>query len=219
MNKDSIPNKDPEFNDWFENLFGFAIPNAAALGLTDDQTKTLTDAHTQWVAAYPSLNAAEAAHHAATLVKDQTRATVESVVRPLIQQLQTSPNVTDEQRKKLKITVRSTTRTRTSAPASAPVANVDTSQRLRHIISYKDAVGNRAKPPGVAYCEIWNKVGTPAPTDVGQLTYMGNASRTPQLEEYSAAQSGQLVTYWLRWVSTRGEKGPWSEPISATVPG
>jgi len=25
--------------------------------------------------------------------------------------------------------------------------------------------------------------------------------------------------YWLRWVNTRGEKGPWSEPVSATVPG
>ncbi len=183
MNKDSLPNKDPEFNDWFENFFGYATGNAADLGLTPDQVKGLTDAHDQWSASYPALNTAEAAYHAATVVKDQTRATVESVVRPLIQQLQATSSVTDEHRKKLKITVRATTRTRSSAPTSAPVANVDTSQRLRHIISYKDAVGNRAKPPGVAYCEIWSKVGSPAPTDVSQLTYMGNASRTPQLED------------------------------------
>jgi hypothetical protein len=52
-----------------------------------------------------------------------------------------------------------------------------------------------------------------------QMTYPGNASRTPQLEEYTAAQAGQTATYWLRWVSTRGDKGPWSEPVSATIPG
>jgi len=27
---------------------------------------------------------------------------------------------------------------------------------------------------------------------------MGNASKTPQLEEYTAAQAGQMATYWLR---------------------
>jgi hypothetical protein len=57
----------------------------------------------------------------------------------------------------------------------------------------------------------------------------GNASKTPQLEEYTAAQAEKMATYWLRWVSTRGDKGPlvepkhgegsWSEPVSATIPG
>ena len=61
------------------------------------------------------------------------------------------------------------------------------------------------------------------------MTYLGNASRTPQPEEYNAAQAGQTATYWLRWVSTRGDKGllvgpkdgegSWSEPVSATIPG
>ena len=64
--------------------------------------------------------------------------------------------------------------------------------------------------PGVAYCEIWSKVGSPAPTDIGQMTHLGNASRTPPMEEYPAAQkAGPMATYWLRWVSPRGDKGPW----------
>ena len=48
---------------------------------------------------------------------------------------------------------------------------------------------------------------------------LGNASKTPQLEEYTAAQVGQMATYWLRWVSKRGDKGPRSESVSATIPG
>jgi hypothetical protein len=59
----------------------------------------------------------------------------------------------------------------------------------------------------------------PQPSTFNPQPNLGNASRTPQLEEYTAAQAGQTATYWLRWVSTRGDKGPWSEPVSATIPG
>ena len=58
---------------------------------------------------------------------------------------------------------------------------------------------------------------------------LGNASKTPQLEEYTAALAGQMATYWLRLVSARGDKGPlvgpkhgegsWSEPVNAAIPG
>jgi hypothetical protein len=35
--------------------------------------------------------------------------------------------------------------------------------------------------------------------------------------DYTADQAGQVVHYMLRWVSTRGQKGPWSLTASATV--
>lgn len=219
MGNDYIPPADADFHNWFENFYNYASGNAAALGLTPDQTAALTSIYNNWKTAFPAHTTASAAAGAAKTNKDQARDGAETVLRPMVQQLQASQTVTDDQRKKLKITVRATTRTASSAPTSAPVATIDTSQRLRHVISYKDSAGNRAKPPGVAYCEIWSKVGTPAPTDIGQMTYLGNASKTPQLEEYTAAQAGQTATYWLRWVSTRGDEGPWSEPVSATIPG
>ena len=219
MNQDNLPSPDPEFNDWFENFHGFVTANSAKLGVTTDQTQALSAVHDQWGVAHPAHKTATAAALAATHVKNQARAAAEGVVRPLIQQLQASPSVTDEQRKSMRITVHSASRTPSTAPTTAPVAIVDTSQRLRHLISYRDATGKRAKPKGVAFCEIWSKVGGPPPTDISQMTYLGNASRTPQIEEYPASQAGQLATYWLRWVSTRGEKGPWSQPASATIAG
>ncbi|HTX21495.1 MAG TPA: hypothetical protein VMD27_06540 [Candidatus Aquilonibacter sp.] len=219
MPHDSIPPADPDFHTWFGGFYNFVSTNAATLNVTPDQATTLTNVYNNWKTAYPAHKTAEAAAGAAVTVKNQARDAAESVLRPLIQQFQASTTVTDDQRKNMKITVRATTRTRSSAPTTMPVASVDTSQRLRHIINYKDSSGNRAKPAGVAYCEIWAKVGAPAPTDISQMTYLGNASKTPQLEEFTAAQAGQVATYWLRWVSTRGDKGPWSEPISATIPG
>jgi predicted phage tail protein len=220
MAPDNILPADPDFHDWVVPFSAFVTTNAAAMGLVPDDVAPLTAAVTAWGTAYPAHKTAGAAASAATTHKDGTRAAVESVARPLIQQLQASPKVTDAQRKTMKINVRSTTRTRAGVPTTAPMATVDTSRRLQHVISYRDSVSSsKKKPAGVAYCEIWAKVGGPAPTDVSQLTYLGNASSSPQLEEFTGAQAGQLVYYWLRWVNTRGEKGPWSEPVIATIAG
>ena len=72
---------------------------------------------------------------------------------------------------------------------------------------------------GAGGCKIWEKIGSPAPADMSQLTYLGTSTRAPFLAQFTGAQAGQTVYYWLRWVNTRNEKGPWSEPVSATIAG
>jgi hypothetical protein len=220
MNNDNIPPADPDFHNWVVPFSAYVATNAADLDLDPTDVTPLTDAVTTWKTAYPAHKTASGSAVAAKTIKDQARASVEGIARPLIQQLQASPKVTDAQRNSMKINVRSTTRTPASVPTTEPMATVDTSHRLQHIISYRDTgSSSKKKPAGVAYCEIWAKVGAPAPTDESQLTYLGNASKTPQMEEYTGAQAGQTVWYWLRWVNTRGDKGPWSEPVSATIAG
>src|SRR6266536_7259 len=61
-----------------------------------------------------------------------------------------------------------------------PSRPVDTSQRLRHTIQFVDesTPTSRAKPDGVAGCEVWVKVGDPAPADAGALKYLATDTRT-----------------------------------------
>ena len=221
MAHDPIPDPDPEFNGFFDGLHTYVTANTSALGLTPDQLTPVTDAKSTWDSAYPAHKIAASAASGAARTKDHARKNAETALRPLIQQLQANPKVTDQQRKAMNLPVHATTRTPASIPATAPVATIDCSQRLRHIIRYRDAVASttRKKPAGVAYCEIWAKVGGPAPTGAADLTYLGNASRSPQMEEFTGAQGGLTVYYWLRWVNTLGQKGPWSEQVSATIPG
>jgi hypothetical protein len=221
MATDNIPPADADFNNWIVPFSNYVNTNAAAMGLAPNDIAPLTAAVATWSTAYPAHNAATATATAATTNKDQARTVIESLTRPLIQQLQASPKVTNAQRNTMKITVRATTRTRASVPQTAPMATVDTSRRLQHIIDFRDSASpkSKAKPAGVAGCEIWGKVGSPAPTDISQLAYVATDSGTPYLAEYTGAQAGQMVYYWLRWVNTRGEKGPWSEPVSATIAG
>jgi hypothetical protein len=218
---DSIPHPDPAFDTWIVPFSAYVTTNATAMGVAPADAAALAASVTTWNSMFPTHNTAQNAAKAATSNKNLARAAIEALARPLIQQLQASTTVTDAQRNSMQINVRSTAHTPAAAPTSAPMATVDTSQRLRHVISYMDTAGggSKKKPAGVAYCEIWAKVGGPAPTDVSQMAYMGNASASPQMEEYTGAQAGQMVCYWLRWVNTRGEKGPWSEPVMATIAG
>jgi hypothetical protein len=116
------------------------------------------------------------------------------------------------------ITVPDIISTPAGAPTTAPTATVDTGERLQHTIHFRDTTTptSKAKPPGVRGCEIWMKIGTP-PVDAGELSFVALDTRTPYVATFDGADGGKTVTYWLRWVSTRDEKGPWSAPVAATV--
>jgi len=81
-----------------------------------------------------------------------------------------------------------------------------------------------------------------SPSDPGERKFLLLSARTPAVAEFtgrtldtrrgsaaslrlkhgvfpreSRADAGQTAHYMLRWLSTRGEAGPWSETASATV--
>jgi hypothetical protein len=221
MPDDSIPHPDAEFHNWAGPFSAYVATNGADMGLSPDDIKPLTDATSAWNTAYPAHTTAHAAASAATSVKIQARDAYEAVARPIIQQLQASPKVTDAQRKTMKLNVHLKTRTPASVPTTKPMATVDTSKHLQHTISFLDSTssGSKRKPAGVASCEIWSKVGGPAPTDYTQMMYVESPTKTPCLVTYEGAQAGLTVWYWMRWVNTRNQKGPWSDPVSATIAG
>ena len=69
-------------------------------------------------------------------------------------------------------------------------------------------------------CEIWVKVaaqGEAPPADPGELSFVSMDTASPYIVEYDGADGGKTAHYMLRWCKTGGEKGPWSETISATI--
>ncbi len=217
---DYIPSPDGDFDTWQDNFVTYAAANAAALGLDPLlDIPPLTAAQTTWTADYPAHATAQAAAEAARQSKDRARGTFENVIRPLVRRLQASPDVDDTERAALGITVPDRVATAVVPPATRPVVSVDTSQRLRHVISFADesTPTRKAKPEGVRGAQIWVKVGDPAPVDPGELTFLATDTRTPYTADFDGADGGKTAHYMVRWESTRGETGPWSETASATI--
>ncbi len=179
----------------------------------------LTAAQGVWTTDYGANTAAQAAAQAARQTKEGARSAFEGVIRPLVGVLQASAEVDDGERAALGITVPDTTPTPVGPPTSRPVVKVDTAQRLQHTIAFQDELTptSKAKPAGVRGAQIWVKIGDPAPTDPNELTYLATDTRTPYATTFDGADANKVAHYMLRWESTRGETGPWSETASATI--
>lgn len=219
MSSDYIPGPDADFTAWLNNFINFANANLADLGLVAADLAPLQAAFTTWNTAFDAHVAAQAAARGTRETKDAARKDAERLARPMVQRLQTAGTVSNAQRQSLGVTPRSTTRTEAAEPTSRPVATVDTSQRLQHTISFVDELSptTRAKPAGISGCEVWVKVGGEAPVDPSELKYLATDTRTPYTAGYDGNDGGKIAYYMLRWVNTRGERGPWSQTVAATI--
>ncbi|HWL95456.1 MAG TPA: hypothetical protein VNT79_18200 [Phycisphaerae bacterium] len=216
---DYIPPADAEFNSWQTNFVDYASANMVALGLGLADLAPITAAQSEWETAFPAHVTAVASAESARAEKDASRAGYVTLVRALVRRLQASPLVNDAERAALGITVPGSDPQPSGPPTTAPIASIECSGRLRHKVNFVDEMTptRRAKPLGVLGAEIWGKVGSPAPTDPSQLNFLGLCTRTPFVANYDGAAGGQMAYYWVRWVNHTGEKGPWGDPVNATI--
>jgi hypothetical protein len=61
--------------------------------------------------------------------------------------------------------------------------------------------------------------GTMLPVDCSECTFLGLDMASPHVAEFEGEDAGKIAYDMLRWVTTRGEKGPWSETVAATIAG
>ena len=221
MAGDYVPAPDAEFHGWQENWVTFAAANAAALGLDPlIDIPAIQAAQTAWNSDYDAHLSAQAVAQGVRQAKDAERVTYVALLRSFSQQIQKRTGTSDEQRAGLGITVPDTEPSPVPAPTTAPVLNIVTSERLRHVVeASKTALegGGLGKPSGVRGVQLWRKIGDPAPVNESELEFVSEFTRTRMTLDYQMAQGGLTVYYQARWVGTRGDSGPWGELVSATV--
>jgi hypothetical protein len=125
--------------------------------------------------------------------------------------------------------VRDPHRTAPPTPTTRPLAKVESGNRLTHTLRFTDesTPTRKAKPRGVQGAEVWLALAdpnTPAPplpspdtSSRDSYKFLSLSSRGSLHADFPSADAGKTAYYALPWVSTRGEKGPWSEVTSATV--
>jgi len=223
MANDYIPGSDTGFQAWAVNFANYAQAHLAELGIDLTDLTPITSGLADFVTKLSANVTAQQAAQSARQAKDASQDTLESAIRQLVRQLQASGDVDDAERAALGITIPDTVRTMSAGGIDTrPIGMVDTSQRLRHEIRFSDEATptSRAKPAGVMGCEIWVKVaptGEVPPSSADELSFVGMDTASPYTVEYDGADGGKTAHYMLRWVKTGGEKGPWSETISATI--
>lgn len=66
-------------------------------------------------------------------------------------------------------------------------------------------------------CEIFLKIGDPAPVDETTCKRVARDTKTPYLYQFNVADVGKTA-YWLfRWVNSKDEPGPFGVLVSAKI--
>ncbi len=216
-----IPAADAEFDAFQANAYAKISGDLAGYGLVAGDLTPVTTAKTAWDASYPAAVTAKAAAQAAVALKDTDRATFDAALRTLFAKIYANGVAGGDQLEAAGMPVRDTTPTAVPVPTTRPVMIIDTSARFRHTVGFADegTPTKKAKPFGVAGCELRYFVGATAPVDPDDFTFATIDTSTPYLLEFGPAQGGSMGHWVARWVNTRGEAGPWSDVVSATIPG
>ncbi len=192
------------------------------LALGDPLLGAANTAKTDWDTKYPASITAKAAANAAVADKDTSRNVgLEPALRNLYAKILVNPNVTNERRQAAGLPLYDTIPTPAPVPTTRPVMIPDTSERFRHTMNFADegTPTSKAKPFGVIGCELRVFVGPTPPVDPDDYEFVAVDTKTPYLMEFDPAQAGQTAHWVARWVNTRGERGPWSDVVSAIIPG
>lgn len=214
---DYIPSSDAEFHVWQGNIIPIVQLSASAWGILAADLTSVVASQTTWITAFNKASNKQNRTAADVQAKEDARKAYEKALRNFVAQwLANNAKVANSDRERMGLTVKSSSRTAVAVPSTAPNATIDFSTRLQHSIAYADETTptTKAKPAGVHGSEVWVKLG-----DEAEFRFLGTNTSSPFQAVFADADAGKTAQYRLRWVNTRGEHGPWSSIISATIVG
>lgn len=151
--------------------------------------------------------------------KDLARAALEPLLRQAIRNATTgylAGTVPAIALNELGVRTPKATRTPIGAPTDAPLMSVDSVRQDQVVLRLTQLVAGvpvtaRAFPAGVSAIELWAKVGA------GTYAFRQTLRRVNILADTAFAANGDLVTWRARYISPRGEPGPFSGDTTSPI--
>ncbi len=212
---DYIPRREDPFRSWGQNFASRLQQEPSRYGLTPEEAATIAmwteryvESHT--VGTQPGTRTCITVH-----TKRALRRTVETLYRQCAQRIKHTPGVSERDLVELGIHIDDSSKTPIRAPRSRPNLMIRMLSNCRHELRYADAEtpNRKRKPPGVMLLQLHANVGPTINMDLRTARPLGDFSRQPIRIEWLPEDAGKTVTYFARWVSRKGLKGPWSLPV------
>ena len=218
--KSVFPRREGDFNGWSNRYSEVIAANPNQYFLTGEEVTHLQQLQADWDKTYADSIAASDQARAAMQAKNDARDALEQMVRSTAKRIMADDRITDVLRKDAGLPVHKTTRTPVPVPVTAPMGHVVGTDRLEHSILVTDAQTptKRRKPAGVIGCETFLLIRDLPSFDPDEYKLIGLWTRYPEVVDFEAEDAGKTAHYLFRWFNTKGEKGPWSDVTSATIP-
>ncbi|MDR1198908.1 MAG: hypothetical protein LBK94_07870 [Prevotellaceae bacterium] len=220
-NSNFIPRKDADFLQWTNNFMKYLGNRLTQFGFPKTVYDDLTVQHEDFVQKLEIADEPATRTKPSIQAKNTARVVFENALRQAIGEYLTRNHMlSDSDRDELGLPIRKTSHTPAPVATTYPDFDVDSSVIRRLTIHFYDhgSAGSKAKPAGQHGAEIrWVILDTP-PASLKDLINSSIDTHTPFTLEFDENERGRTVYFALRWENTRGEKGPWSEIMSAIIP-
>jgi hypothetical protein len=220
MALDFIPKKEIVFYDWQRLLMDYLAIHYLNWGVPQETWENLLNLQTDYTHKYAAADNPITRTPVAVVARQEARKDFVNLLRQVIRAFVTyNPTVTDEDRKKMELPIHKQTKTHAPIADSYPEFEIDTRLIRRLTIHYHNQKSkSKQKPQGQHAAEIAWVISNSQIINTKDLINSTISTKSPCTLEFTGDQRGKTVYFCLRWENTRGEKGPWSEIVSAIVP-
>lgn len=103
-----------------------------------------------------------------------------------------------------------------SAPVTFPLLGLVSASGGQQVLRASDSAtpDSRAKPFGASALHLYRSSALTAPANGDGSEFVGQFSRQPMIVSSPASLAGERIHYFARWVSAKGDTGPWSAAAS-----
>ncbi len=214
-----IPDDEAQFCSWADHFVTTVQKDRAAYQISEQEVQELVTEYRDFDAQYKDAIAARDAAMAAVRAKDEQRRALESRIRSAAKRIQADDRVTNPARKDAGLPIHKTTKKPVPAPSTAPFGTVMLTGRLEQTLTFADSEHKRRRPAGAIGVEIYQCIGESiAPVNPSEYSFVEVCSRGPKLFTFDEKDANKVAHYLLRWINHKGQTGPWSAPVSGTIP-
>jgi hypothetical protein len=152
-------------------------------------------------------------------VKDDTRATAEALCRQYAINIKFNAGISDSNKIAIGVRPVNPNRSPINVPASSPLLNVVGATPGSQTVRYADTStpDSGKKPFGAVQLQLFVAIGTTPTNDETTAQLYGQFTKNPVGVAFDPADDGKVATYFGRWVSRKGDVGPWSLPVSMRI--
>jgi|GEM_PF-2114604 len=218
MRRPWIPNEDSKLSTFGMTFATLVSTDPARYGLTPADAAEVLDAAEAFDAAFRVWSAPATAVTPNLCIKDQARETLVAVLRRLGGLARVSASVTDAD--KIALGVKPTPRSyrRNPAPQDRPTLALAFNNHTGHTLRFHNGNStSKARPRGTVGLLLFRTIAHIAARDPGEAQFVGFVTRDRVVLDRTPGQGGMVATYFARWAGTKGDLGPWSTPISASI--
>ncbi|MFG0328777.1 MAG: hypothetical protein ACF8PN_02655 [Phycisphaerales bacterium] len=219
MSSSYIPTQDAQALAWMQAFSAGISANPALYMLSAADATAIANAVADFDTAYTTASAPGSRTPVTIAEKDDARTSAEQICRQFATLIKYNAGISDPDKIAIGVRPVNPNREPIDAPQTSPLLNIIGCTPGAQTVRYADTntPDSGAKPFGAMQIQLFVAVDENAVADPDLAKFHGAFTRNPIGVGFDADDDGKMATYFGRWVSRKGDVGPWSLPISMRI--